>query len=46
MSGRLQTDGERPQRDGVVISIENCPFLDPVRGDARFQALLRKMHLG
>ena len=32
-------------RDPIVMPIRSFPFLDPVRGDARFQALLRKMHL-
>ena len=33
-------------RDPIIMPIRSFPFLDPVRGDARFQALLRKMHLG
>jgi hypothetical protein len=33
-------------RDPIIMPIRSYPFLDPVRGDARFQALLRKMHLG
>ncbi len=32
-------------RDPIVMPIKTFPFLDPVRGDARFQALLRKMRL-
>jgi serine/threonine-protein kinase len=32
-------------RDPIIMPIKSFPFLDPVRGDARFQALLRKMHL-
>ena len=32
-------------RDPIVMPIERFPFLDPVRGDARFLALLKKMHL-
>ena len=32
-------------RDPVIMPIKSFPFLDPVRGDARFQALLGKMHL-
>jgi len=32
-------------RDPIIIPIKSFPFLDPVRGDARYQALLRKMHL-
>ncbi len=32
-------------RDPIVMPIKTFPFLDPVRGDARFQALLHKMHL-
>jgi len=32
-------------RDPNIMPIKNFPFLDPVRGDARYQALLRKMHL-
>jgi len=32
-------------RDPIIMPIKSFPFLDPVRGDARFQALLKKMHL-
>jgi hypothetical protein len=32
-------------RDPLIMPIKSFPFLDPVRGDARFQALLKKMHL-
>jgi len=32
-------------RDPIIMPIKSFPFLDPVRGDARYQALLRKMHL-
>ena len=32
-------------RDPIVMPIRTFPFLDPVRGDARFQALLKKMRL-
>jgi serine/threonine-protein kinase len=32
-------------RDPIIMPIKSFPFLDPVRDDARFQALLRKMHL-
>ena len=32
-------------RDPIIMPIKSCPFLDPARGDARFEALLRKMHL-
>jgi len=32
-------------RDPIVMPIKSFPFLDPVRGDARFKALLRKMNL-
>ncbi len=32
-------------RDPIVMPIKTFPFLDPVRGDARFQALLKKMRL-
>jgi len=33
-------------RDPIIMPIKSFPFLDPVRGDARFGALLRKMNLG
>jgi tetratricopeptide (TPR) repeat protein len=32
-------------RDPIIMPIKSFPFLDPVRGDARFQALLKKMRL-
>jgi len=32
-------------RDPIIMPIKSFAFLDPARGDARFQALLRKMHL-
>ncbi len=32
-------------RDPIIMPIKTYPFLDPVRGDARFGALLKKMHL-
>ena len=32
-------------RDPIVMPIKTFPFLDPIRGDARFLALLRKMRL-
>jgi eukaryotic-like serine/threonine-protein kinase len=32
-------------RDPLVMPIKTYPFLDPVRGDARYRALLRKMNL-
>jgi TolB-like protein/predicted Ser/Thr protein kinase len=32
-------------RDPIVMPIKTFPFLDPIRGDARFQTLLRKMRL-
>ena len=32
-------------RDPVIMPIKTFPFLDPIRGDARFQALLKKMRL-
>jgi eukaryotic-like serine/threonine-protein kinase len=32
-------------RDPIVMPIKTFPFLDPIRGDARFQALLKKMRL-
>jgi serine/threonine-protein kinase len=32
-------------RDPIIMPIKSFPFLDPVRGDERYHALLRKMHL-
>ena len=32
-------------RDPIIMPIKSFPFLDPIRADARFQALLKKMHL-
>jgi Flp pilus assembly protein TadD len=32
-------------RDPIIVPIKTFPFLDPVRGDARFRALLKKMRL-
>jgi serine/threonine-protein kinase len=32
-------------RDPLVMPIKTYPFLDPVRGDARYRALLHKMNL-
>jgi serine/threonine-protein kinase len=32
-------------RDPIIMPIKSYPFLDPVRGDPRYRALLRKMHL-
>ncbi len=32
-------------RDPIIMPIKTFPFLDPVRGDPRYAALLRKMHL-
>ena len=32
-------------RDPLIMPIRTYPFLDPVRGDARYGALLRKMNL-
>ena len=32
-------------RDPLVMPIKTYPFLEPVRGDARYRALLRKMNL-
>ena len=32
-------------RDPIIMPIKSYPFLDPVRGDARYGALLRKMRL-
>jgi serine/threonine-protein kinase len=33
------------QRDPIVMPIKSFPFLDPVRNDARYHELLRKMRL-
>ena len=32
-------------RDPIIMPIKSFPFLDPVRDDARYRALLRKMRL-
>jgi tetratricopeptide (TPR) repeat protein len=32
-------------RDPIIMPIKTYPFLDPVRGDPRYRALLQKMHL-
>ena len=32
-------------RDPIIMPIKSFPFLDPVRDDARYHALLRKMNL-
>jgi hypothetical protein len=32
-------------RDPIIMPIKTFPFLDAVRGDARYRALLDKMHL-
>ena len=32
-------------RDPIVMPIKTFPFLDPIRGDARYLALLKKMRL-
>jgi serine/threonine-protein kinase len=32
-------------RDPIIMPIKSYPFLDPVRGDARYRALLKKMNL-
>jgi len=32
-------------RDPIIMPIKSFPFLDPIRADARFRALLHKMHL-
>jgi tetratricopeptide (TPR) repeat protein len=32
-------------RDPIIMPIKTFPFLDPVRGDARYRALLDRMHL-
>jgi TolB-like protein/Tfp pilus assembly protein PilF len=33
------------ERDPMIVPIKSYPFLDPLRGDPRFAALLRKMNL-
>ncbi len=33
------------ERDAMMVPIKTYPFLDPLRADARFAALLRKMNL-
>ncbi len=33
------------ERDPMIIPIKSYPFLDPLRSDPRFTALLRKMNL-
>jgi serine/threonine-protein kinase len=33
------------ERDPIIVPIMSYPFLDPLRGDPRFHALLRKMNL-
>jgi len=32
-------------RDPIIMPIKTFPFLDPLRSDGRYRALLRKMHL-
>jgi TolB-like protein len=32
-------------RDPIIMPIKTFPFLDPIRGDARYRRLLDKMHL-
>lgn len=32
-------------RDPLVVPIKTFPFFDPVRGDSRYRALLRRMNL-
>jgi hypothetical protein len=32
-------------RDPMIMPIKTFAFLDPVRGDARYRALLHRMHL-
>ena len=38
-------NGAIDARDHMIMPIKTYPFLDPIRADPRFQALLRKMHL-
>jgi hypothetical protein len=33
------------ERDSIIVPIKTYPFLDPLRTDPRFKALLRKMKL-
>lgn len=33
------------ERDAIIVPIKSYPFLDPLRSDLRFTALLRKMNL-
>lgn len=33
------------QRDPLIMPVKSYPFLDPVRRDPRYEALLQKMHL-
>ena len=33
------------QRDPIIMPVKSFPFLDPVRNDARYQALLHRMNL-
>jgi hypothetical protein len=32
-------------RDPIIMPIRSVLFLDPVRGDTRYHAMLKKMHL-
>jgi hypothetical protein len=32
-------------RDPLIMAIRTYPFFDPVRGDSRYEALLRRMNL-
>jgi tetratricopeptide (TPR) repeat protein len=32
-------------RDPIIMPVKSFPFFDPIRGDARYGALLKKMHL-